>query len=84
MCVGGGGYLLLGARRVGPNVEHVSARLQCGVGLGPARRAGWDDTQHLLLNHTCGRQSHDQRGQRAYKKGHARLKWFEGQEAIRA
>lgn len=54
-----GVYLLLGARRVGPDVEHVSARLQCGVGLGSTCRAGWDDTQHLLLNHTYGRQRHD-------------------------
>lgn len=45
-------YLLLRAWSVGPNIEHVSARLQCGVGLGTTCCAGWDDAQHLLLNHT--------------------------------
>lgn len=46
-------YLLLGAWGIGPDVERGSARLECGVGLGTACCAGWDDTQHFLLNHTC-------------------------------
>ena len=49
-------YLLLGARSVGPDVECVSTWLECGVGLSTARRAGWDDTQHFLLNNACREQ----------------------------
>lgn len=46
-------YLLLGARGIGPDVERGSAGLECGVGLSTSCRAGWDDSQHFLLNHTC-------------------------------
>lgn len=44
---------MLGARGIGPDVERGSAGLECGVGLGTSCRAGWDDSQHFLLNHTC-------------------------------
>lgn len=49
-------YLLLGARSAGPDAERTGAGLERGVGLGAACRAGRDDTQHLLLNHTCREQ----------------------------
>lgn len=49
-------YLLLRAWGIGPDVKCGGAGLECGIGLGAARCARWDDTQHFLLNHTCREQ----------------------------
>lgn len=78
-------YLLLGAWGVGPDVERVSTRLECGVGLGSTCCAGWDDAQHFLLNNTCREERGEKRGEgRGEEKANMRSRnhnWTNGKNS---
>lgn len=60
-------HLLLGSLCPGPDAEcRRSARLEGSEGLSATRRAGRDDPEDLLLDHTCGESKRD--GRQEFRK----------------